>query len=200
VNRLRRLLPAVAINAQRTRVIINSVRPRRAPRVVPWLTVKRNDLRLGRTYGHWWIELDSGESYGWWPKHTPLRLRDFLAGTVGDLNGVTAGAGGTSTRDPYHGETADHIFQPVLVRKRSDWHLRRDIRQAAQRAAGGWRWSPLHPALNCRTFQLALMAHAGLVDHPTADGSQGRGCPALRPLRAARLLRPYRPQPPLERP
>jgi hypothetical protein len=168
--------------------------PRAAPREVPWLVVKRNDMRLGRTYGHWWLELDGEESYGWWPHRTPVRLRDFLVGPgQGDLNGVSSG-GGTLRRDSYHGERADHVFHPVLVRRRSDWRLRRDIRRFAGAFAGGWRWRPRAAAANCRSFQATLLASVGLVDGPGGEGSLGAGCPVLRPLRRVRLVPPYRPR------
>ena len=36
-----------------------------APRVVEFVTVKRNAPLAGRSYGHWWVELDGVESYGW---------------------------------------------------------------------------------------------------------------------------------------
>ncbi len=41
------------------------------PRQLSWVEVKRDACRVGHTYGHWWIELDGKESYGWWPRDAP---------------------------------------------------------------------------------------------------------------------------------
>ncbi len=56
------------------------------PRVVGMITVKRNAPVFGRSYGHWWLEVDSVESYGWWPAKPPS-LAELVRGTAGVLNG-----------------------------------------------------------------------------------------------------------------
>src|SRR5713226_3319085 len=48
------------------------------PRRVPFVVVKRMNSRLGDSYGHWWVEIEDAESYGWWPDRCPLRVRDVL--------------------------------------------------------------------------------------------------------------------------
>src|SRR5215211_1052478 len=58
-----------------------------APRALRFITVKRINPRVGDTFGHWWIEMDGVESYGWWPARRPVGLRIFLFGTKGTLNG-----------------------------------------------------------------------------------------------------------------
>jgi hypothetical protein len=58
------------------------------PRVLTFVTIKRNIPRFRDTYGHWWIEVDGLESYGWWADHCPLRIRAILFGSRGMLNGV----------------------------------------------------------------------------------------------------------------
>ena len=151
-------------------------------RVVDCVTVKRNLPLAGRSYGHWWVELDGVESYGWWPADCPATLRTLLRGAGGVLNGVGAAEGGTPTRDPCHGLVADYEFHPVLVLPRSDEEVRSALRRFAETFAGEWRWST-RPTMNCRLFQLALLDAAGLVDGTGNYRSRGTGCPALAPLR-----------------
>ena len=152
-------------------------------RVVDFVVAKRNEPLVGRSYGHWWIELDGVESYGWWPAE-PVGLRRLLTGTAGVLNGVGTADGGTRTRDPNHGQLADHEFHPVLVVERSDDALREAIRAFAAGFVGDWRWST-RVSMNCRLFQLALFDHVGLVDGTGNYHTRGRGCPALTPVRRA---------------
>ena len=153
-------------------------------RVVECVTVKRNGLQVGHTYGHWWVELDDDESYGWWPSVCPVRFRDVLSGIPGVVNGVGVHPDGSRTRDPYHGTVADHEFHPVLVADLDDDAVRDRVRSFAHGFAGGWRWAT-HPTDNCRTFQLALLAHAGLVDGTGNFHTRGPGCPVLAPWRRA---------------
>ena len=152
------------------------------PRIVECITIKRNVPLLGRSYGHWWIELDD-ESYGWWPDATPLRLRDVFGGTRGVLNGGPDGDT-ASRRDPNHGLVADYAFHPVLITAKSDDQLRVEIRAFAQTFRGGWRWST-RPTMNCRVFQLALFDAVGLVDGTGNYHTRGDGCPAMAPMRRA---------------
>ncbi len=159
-----------------------------APRVVRFVTAKRNMPLTGRSYGHWWLELDGEESYGWWPARCPLGIAGIVRGTTGVLNGLEATSGGTPTRDPNHGLLADYAFSPVLVVRRSDADVRAAIRNFASTFTGGWRWST-RPTMNCRLFQLAMFDAVGLVDGTGNYQSRGVGCPALAPARrvAARV-------------
>lgn len=152
------------------------------PRVVEFVTVKRNAPLTGRTYGHWWVEVDGQESYGWWPSQAPLGFVAVVRGTAGVLNGMGVTDDGTPTRDPNHGLLADHEFHPVLVRPASDDEVRDAIRRFAGGFTGSWRWST-RPTMNCRLFQLALLEAAGLVDGTGNYHTRGSGCPALAPLR-----------------
>jgi hypothetical protein len=158
------------------------------PRVVDFITVKRNVPLAGRSYGHWWLELDGVESYGWWPARCPVRLKDLLGGVGGVLNGVGVVLDGSPTRDPNHGLPADYEFHPVLAVARTDDDLRAAIRAFASSFVGGWRWWT-RPTMNCRLFQLALFDAVGLVDGTGNYHTRGSGCPALAPFRrtAARL-------------
>jgi len=154
------------------------------------VTVKRNVALAGRSYGHWWVELDEDESYGWWPASDPLRFRDVLAGGPGVLNGIGISAYGTPVRDPSHGLPADYEFHPVLVQSRTDDELREAIRRFAYGFDGRWRWST-RPTMNCRLFQLAMFDAVGLVDGTGNYRTRGSGCPVLAPLRrmATRVTR-----------
>lgn len=70
------------------------------PRVLEYVTVKRNLPLTWRSYGHWWVELDGTESYGWWPAKAAGIVR-LVRGSDGVLNG-----GASRTVDPNHGSSA----------------------------------------------------------------------------------------------
>ena len=146
------------------------------PRVLEYVTVKRNLPLTWRSYGHWWVELDDSESYGWWPAKAAGIVR-LVHGSDGVLNG-----GASRTVDPNHGLPGDHEFHPVLIRQRSDDDVRASIRSFAQSFAGEWRWST-RPSMNCRLFQLALFDSIGIVDGTGNYHTRGGGCPALAPVR-----------------
>lgn len=146
------------------------------PRVLEYVTVKRNLPLTWRSYGHWWVELDGTESYGWWPAKAAGIVR-LVRGSDGVLNG-----GASRTVDPNHGLPGDHEFHPVLTRHRSDDEVRASIRSMAQSFAGEWRWST-RPSMNCRLFQLALFDAIGIVDGAGNYHTRGGGCPALAPVR-----------------
>lgn len=149
------------------------------PRVLQFVTVKRTNPRLG-TFGHWWVEVDGVESYGWWPGRCPLRMRHFLLGGRGALNG-TGGAcsGGSRSRDPHHRESAEHEFHPVLATRKSDRRVRAEIRSFAAAYDAGWRWRVRPETDDCRTFQVRLLESVGLTEPPEHRASRGRGCPFL---------------------
>ena len=153
-----------------------------APRVLRFVTVKRNLPLVGRSYGHWWVEVDGTESYGWWPGRARLRTRDMLLGAPGVLNGIDSAGDRLPTRDQNHGLAADYEFHPVLVSPRTDDEVRHAIRRFAATFRGPWQWS-IRPTMNCRLFQLALFDAVGLVDGTGNYRSRGSGCPALAPLR-----------------
>lgn len=140
--------------------------PLPASRSLPFVVMKRNNIKfsptVGTDYGHWWTEIDSTESYGWWPDHCPVTLNETLFGTGGDLNGVK-GCGGTPTTDYYHGETPDSMFNPILTVPKTDATVRSEIRSFAKSYSGGWRWT-FGFGQNCRSFQKSLMAAVGLKE------------------------------------
>ena len=159
-------------------------------RAVRSILVKRTNPRWVDWYGHWWVEVGD-ESYGWWPDRRPLGVVAALTGVPGRLNGIGVCPGGSPSRDPRHGELADHAFHPVVVDERSDDEVATVIREFAARHRGEWRWSPGRLSSNCRTFQEALLSAAGLSEPPGYGHTHG-ACPLLAPAR--RLVgRPAKP-------
>jgi hypothetical protein len=156
-----------------------SLRRPPVPRTLPFITVKRINPRVGDTLGHWWVELDGVESYGWWPARRPVGLRVFLFGTKGTLNGGNAFADGRpSARDPHHLDAAPHEFHPRLLVRKSDREVRAEVRSFAEGFESKWRWSARATTRDCRRFQLALFEAVGLDDGEHLD-TRGRGCPFL---------------------
>ena len=150
------------------------------PRVLPYVTLKRINPRIGDTFGHWWIEVDGTESYGWWPDRCPIRVRDFLFGTSGSVNGLSGSCrGGTAMTDPHHREPSQHSVHPTLTRPKSDRRVRADIRAFARSFAGEWRYSTKPTSNDCRSFQMQLLHAVGLEEAPDDRHTRGRGCPFL---------------------
>ena len=134
-------------------------------RMLNFIALKRKNISLLKgsedKYGHWWIEIDGIESYGWWPKK-PVGVIGTLVGVEGELNGQTT-FGGTATRDPHNGDDADEEFNPKLVNSKTDEQVRQEIRTFATNYRGEWRWT-FGWGQNCHTFQMALMKSVGLED------------------------------------
>jgi hypothetical protein len=159
------------------------------PRVLTWAVVKRIDPQLLNTWGHWWIELDDKESYGWWPSPCPMGWKGAMLGSGGCLNGIDGDNGGTTTRDAYHGEEPDHWFHPTLVVSKSDDQVRAEIRAFAQSYVGGFRWQwwwLREPAENCRTFQDEMFRVVGLFEEVEYLYTRGSGCPFMYPFRVVK--------------
>jgi hypothetical protein len=132
-----------------------------AARTLSFIKMKRKHIHLtgDDKYGHWWTEIDGGESYGWWPKNR-VGLIDTLFGTEGELNGQTS-FGGTATRDPHHGDTAEDEFSPEIVGPKTDDEVRSEMRAFAGAYSGEWRWT-FGWGQNCHTFQESMMSTVGL--------------------------------------
>jgi hypothetical protein len=153
-----------------------------APRTLLYVTVKRDNTSWRSLYGHWWLEVDGEESYGWWPAAVPLRARDLLCGTEGVLNGIgLLTLKGSWYRDPNHGQLATHSFHPVLHLVTPDAQVRRDIRSFAHgyRTRWRWHWSAARASGTCRGFQDDLFAAVGLSDAEDQLHTRGSGCPFL---------------------
>ncbi|UTI63985.1 hypothetical protein NBH00_21915 [Paraconexibacter antarcticus] len=157
--------------------------------MLTFLLVKRIDPRLPNSWGHWWIEIDDQESYGWWPTPCPMGWRGALLGSRGCLNGMGTPNGGSATRDAYHGDEPDHQFHPTLIVAKTDEQVRADIRAFAKGYVGGFRWQwwwLREPGENCRTFQDHLFHVVGLFEEPQYLYSRGAGCPFMFPFRRAK--------------
>ena len=153
-----------------------------APRTLLYVSVKRDNTSWRSLYGHWWLELDERESYGWWPAVVPLRAVDLLRGTGGILNGIgLLGLQGTWYRDPNHGLKAMHAFHPTLTLAKPDEQVRREIRSFAHgyRARWCWHWTSKRSSGTCRAFQDQLLAAVGLAEGLDQLHTRGSGCPFL---------------------
>jgi hypothetical protein len=106
-------------------------------------------------YGHWWVEIDGGESYGWWPGG-PVSLRGTFGGVPGALNGVPTFPGGTATRDPHHGDRADEMFNPSVLSGQSAAAVKSCLRGFAGGYSGSWSWPW---GQNCHSLQESMMDH-----------------------------------------
>lgn len=159
-----------------------------APRTLLYVEVKRDNTTWRSLYGHWWIELDGRESYGWWPVEVPLRAVDLLRGTAGILNGIgLLGLNGTWYRDPHHGQQAMHTFRPTLSLVKPDDQVRREIRSFAHsyRARWHWHWNSRRASGTCRAFQDELFVSVGLAEGVHQLHTRGSGCPFLYQFRRA---------------
>jgi len=175
-NRPARRQSVASVAARLAADVSTTIRPPAPPRVVPFIVLKRINSRLGDTYGHWWLEVNGTESFGWWPRRCPMTVRDFLFGTEGRLNGVEGSCrGGTPTRDPHHGDPADHEFHPTLLVRKSDRKLRADIRDFARRYSGEWRGKAKPVTQQCPTLQLSLVHSFGLTDCKAYRYTKGPG-------------------------
>lgn len=157
-----------------------------APRTLLYLQVKRDNTSWRSIYGHWWVEVDGHESYGWWPASVPLSVRDLLSGTDGVLNGLgLLRLGGTWHTDPNHGQPAVHVFHPVLAVEKPDDQVRQEIRTFAHgyRAAWRWHWTSSRALGTCRAFQDELLEAVGIVEGVEHLHTRGSGCPFLYPFR-----------------
>ena len=131
---------------------------------IPSIIVKRKNIHLAGEdkYGHWWTEIASGgESYGWWPKY-PVGFWGTLTGVDGELNGQTS-FGGSPTRDPHHGDSAEETFSVECTDpSKTPAAIEGEIRAFAASYSGEWRWT-FGWGQNCRTFQTALLSNSNLV-------------------------------------
>jgi hypothetical protein len=181
-----RLAPLPSASSSQAAAAPDPVTTYGGPRSLLYLTVKRDNTSWRTLYGHWWVELNDEESYGWWPASVPLRIRDLVRGTDGVLNGVgLLGMNGTWLRDPNHGQPAAHAFHPILQVVKSDEQVRHDVRRFAHRYRSRWRWhwSAQRSAGTCRGFQDDLFAAVGLADGAGRLHTRGSGCPFLYQLR-----------------
>ncbi len=129
-------------------------------KLIDGIKVYRKDIDLmgDDKYGHWWIEIDGKESYGWWPKE-PVVLIDTLFGVDGELNGQSYW-GGTSTLDPHHGDRSAGVNAFDVYGTVSKDAAATAIRNFATSYSGSWRW-PV--GQNCHSFQEQLLGEIELT-------------------------------------
>lgn len=142
-------------------------------RIIVTVTVKRDHIeglfraligdKQGVEYGHWWIEIEGKESYGWWPSIGVPGL-NALFGVPGQLNGMLHNPG-TPTRDLHHGDPGDEEFHPVVESGDSAAVIKSCLRTFAQRYSGRWSWPW---GQNCHSFQEEMMEHCHLAE-PSGD-------------------------------
>ena len=131
---------------------------------MPSIVLKRKHIHLGQEdkYGHWWVELNKRQSYGWWPKYG-VGLKDTLLGTEGELNGQTS-FGGSANRDPHHGDPADEeLGVECTDPTKTEADVTRDIISFAKGYSGEWRWT-FGFGQNCHTFQKSMLAATSLKE------------------------------------
>ncbi|CAD5370209.1 conserved hypothetical protein [Rubrivivax sp. A210] len=125
-----------------------------------WAAARRKDPS-GIDYGHWWVEIDDSESYGWWPA-SPVGLEGTLGGVQGVVN-MMEGAGGTSTRDPHHGDPGDEEFSPRVKNGKSAAFIKQSMRDFVAgfetNYGSVWRWPMKY---NCHSFQEQMMSDTNL--------------------------------------
>ena len=144
----------------------------RDEKLIDGIKVYRQDISLksadGTDYGHWWIEIDGKESYGWWPKGQ-VGLMDTLFGTEGELNRMSR-PGGSPTLDPHHGDygrvpgvNAFDVYGDLSVSKATYVD---QIRAYANSYSGSWSW-PF--GQNCHSFQEGMLNKLGLTVRPAGQ-------------------------------
>lgn len=112
-------------------------------------------------YGHWWVEVDGKQSFGWWPA-SMVSIGETFSGVPGVLN-RSRGVGGSATRDPHHGDPADEEFSPSVLNGKSAADIKKSIADFSigfsVKYGSTWRWPGKY---NCHNFQEQMMKDVGL--------------------------------------
>lgn len=112
-------------------------------------------------YGHWWVEVDGSQSFGWWPASS-VSVKGTLFGVKGVVNEMK-GAGGSATRDPHHGDPADEEFSPSVLNGKSAADIKKSIADFSigfsVKYGSTWRWPGKY---SCHNFQEQMMKDLGL--------------------------------------
>ena len=162
---------------------INSILVKR--KNIKWLALLKENLGKKSTgedtYGHWWLEIDGLESYGWWPKE-PVDLVKTIISVDGELNGMTR-FGGTPTTDPHHGDKADREFHPRVnfgwmlgffedtlkygkgKGKKCECSTEEEIKDSLREFAKAYKGSWSYPwGQNCHSFQKSALGSSCLEE------------------------------------
>jgi RHS repeat-associated protein len=126
----------------------------------------------GTDYGHYWLEIGSHESYGYWPTGQVGGLSDTFGGVPGSLNRGMS-------RDPHHGDR-DALSKSFPLKtnvpptkgqscEQMCSRAKQCIRDTAQNytLAFGATWSYRFDAFgdnNCHTFQKRVFKQCGLTE------------------------------------
>ena len=112
-------------------------------------------------YGHWWVEVDGKQSFGWWPA-SMVSIGETFSGVPGVLN-RSRGVGGMATRDPHHGDPADEEFSPSVLNGKSAADIKKSIADFSigfsVKYGSTWRWPGKY---SCHNFQEQMMKDLGL--------------------------------------
>ncbi len=132
-------------------------------RVIDGVEIFRKDIdwdpEANDKYGHWWIEIDGEESYGWWPIYG-VDTSDTVFGTEGELNGQTSFRG-TPTKDPHHGDRSKGVNEfKVYVEGSYNSDISKAIRDFANNYSGSLSW-PF--GQNCHSFQESMLEETNLT-------------------------------------
>jgi RHS repeat-associated protein len=156
---------------------------------IRWTKIYYSDVKKMNVaddlYGHWWIEIEN-ESYGWWPIKK-VGFWETLVGVPGEVNGIST-FGGSSTRDPDHGQVPDVMYHPWrnvgLLKSNRLWYgplkgdscrcvneddIKKCIRDFALKFSriNGETWSyPFGNGNNCHDFVEKVLAACCLKDRP----------------------------------
>ena len=131
-------------------------------RLVKNIKIFRIDMDLPDDYGHWWVEIGSDESYGWWPQF-PTGGPGALTGVDGELNGQTH-FGGTPTQDPHHGDRwGVNTFNLYTKDGKTSTGVINSVRNYAKNYSGSWSW-PF--GQNCHSFQEGFIEQFNLTTDP----------------------------------
>ena len=186
-------------NTERKRVEV--IERRELKRIV----FRRNDIQWsvvagkaeGDGYGHWWVVIDSKESYGWWPARRLGGIMETIRGVLGILNAnspawATAKAGLSEDQDPHHDDTDElEEFHPII----DDARTTDEVIQCIRAFAKGYpkpEWA--YPATarneaNCHTFQDEMLQHCELEKGTGRKIGKNRKVESTQPSkRPARLV------------
>jgi RHS repeat-associated protein len=133
------------------------------PDKIQGIKIFRKDIDiLGKNgddkYGHWWIEINGKESYGWWPK-MPVGFLGTIFGVEGELNGQSY-FGGSKIRDPHHGDRGAGVVSFDVYGTQSKEETVQSIRNYSNSYNGNWSW-PL--GQNCHSFQKKMLNDLCLI-------------------------------------
>ncbi|MBI1921543.1 MAG: Ig-like domain-containing protein [Geobacter sp.] len=133
------------------------------------ITIKRKDINLlatdGDRFGHWWVELDNGDSYGWWPNTIEGYFGDYR-NWLDAIFSVPGSLNKGREEDPHAGHDAETVFNPIISSNEPYEYTCSEVEECIikfaeefSKAHETWEW-PNGP--NCHSFQIDMMNACGL--------------------------------------